>query len=234
MQTLTTAKQSVAGSRPLPGARPGAPHGGLGAAWGALLETPTARPVLDEPAAGLRGCGPYRVDDFLAAAAGGPCELLRGHLVALPRPGILHELVRTEVLRRLAAWAGRGKATLAPRGEPMVLAEHSVVVPDLAVHAATPSARPGGELPRLVVEVLTRATARRDREVKLELYATAGVRELWLVDPASRTADFLVLEHPRFAVVTSGDGVHRSRALPGLLFDTVDLWWDVDQLVPLG
>ncbi|MFQ3674840.1 MAG: Uma2 family endonuclease, partial [Aggregatilineales bacterium] len=37
--------------------------------------------------------------------------------------------------------------------------------------------------PDLVIEVISEATARRDRQTKYELYQRAGVREYWIVDP---------------------------------------------------
>ncbi len=43
--------------------------------------------------------------------------------------------------------------------------------------------------PDLVVEVLSPATAERDRSVKLKLYGRHGVREYWIADPASRALE---------------------------------------------
>lgn len=43
--------------------------------------------------------------------------------------------------------------------------------------------------PDLVVEVLSPATAARDRGVKLERYRLYGVPEYWVVDPDQRTIE---------------------------------------------
>ncbi len=40
--------------------------------------------------------------------------------------------------------------------------------------------------PDLAVEVLSEASSVRDRTEKLEVYARAGVREMWIVDPEKR------------------------------------------------
>lgn len=46
--------------------------------------------------------------------------------------------------------------------------------------------------PDLVIEVLSPATQRRDRLVKLGLYQRAGVREYWIVNPEDRTVQVML------------------------------------------
>ena len=48
--------------------------------------------------------------------------------------------------------------------------------------------------PDLVIEILSPATAQYDRLVKFNLYERAGVREYWIVDPATRTVCIYTLE----------------------------------------
>ena len=54
--------------------------------------------------------------------------------------------------------------------------------------------------PDLVVEILSPATAERDRTLKLDLYAKHGVKEYWIVDPDSRTIMVLLQGESRFEV----------------------------------
>ncbi len=181
--------------------------------------------------------GPYSRDD-LEAVPGEACELLDGHLLAMARPSLVHRAVCAEIGRRLAAWAERCSAfVLGAEPFAVALAGHSLVAPDLAV-ALRSRHRPAGPrvegAPELLVEVLDGGDARRERELKARIYAEAGVREYWIADPAARTLDFFVLSGGRYSLRPPEDGVHRSRSLPGLVFDAVDLWWDVEQLTPLG
>jgi Uma2 family endonuclease len=57
------------------------------------------------------------------------------------------------------------------------------------------------EVPILVVEVLSAATRRRDRQVKTRHYLRAGTSEVWLVDPVDRSIE-----------VVTGDSVRRHTA----------------------
>jgi Uma2 family endonuclease len=72
--------------------------------------------------------------------------------------------------------------------------------------------------PDLVVEVLSRGTAQRDRGVKFEDYAAHGVREYWLIDPNKREIEqYERARSQAFAPVgtwTDTDAL-TSRVLPG-------------------
>ena len=68
-----------------------------------------------------------------------------------------------------------------------------VVQPDVLFIASEQVPRPGAVgftgAPDLVVEVLSRATARTDKVVKFSAYERAGVHEYWLVDPRTRSVE---------------------------------------------
>lgn len=186
--------------------------------------------------------GPFASGDLDAVRAAGEggelVELVDGHLLATRRPSLVHEAVTGELRRRLAAWAERCSAfVLGAEPFTVALGDRSVVAPDVAVALRSRHRASGSRLhgaPELLVEVLDGGDARRERELKARIYGEAGVREYWIADPAARTLDFFVLSGGRYTLCPPEDGVHRSRSLPGLVFDVVDLWWDVEQLAPLG
>ncbi len=47
----------------------------------------------------------------------------------------------------------------------------------------------------MIVEILSKATAKTDRMIKFNRYQKAGVKEYWIVDPAHETIDIYVLEN---------------------------------------
>ena len=89
-----------------------------------------------------------------------------------------------------------------------MLSDTDVVQPDLLfvshdrIGIVTPDNVQGA--PDLVVEILSPATAERDRTIKLDLYAQHGVKEYWIVDPDAKTITVLLRGESRFEV----DGIY--------------------------
>jgi Uma2 family endonuclease len=72
----------------------------------------------------------------------------------------------------------------------VVLDAHTIAVPDLVFVSSERSSIVRDHAivgaPDLLVEILSPSTARRDRTVKLRLYARFAVAHYWIVDPAKR------------------------------------------------
>lgn len=58
--------------------------------------------------------------------------------------------------------------------------------------------------PDLVMEILSPSTQRHDKLTKFNLYQRAGVREYWIVDPASKSVQVFVLEDGHYAAADFG------------------------------
>ncbi|HLX07474.1 MAG TPA: Uma2 family endonuclease [Thermoanaerobaculia bacterium] len=142
-----------------------------------------------------------------------------------------HQIVAQVLWQRLehVAEAAGGIVFQAPLD--VVLADHSVVQPDLlyvsAPHVAIVGDRIQGA-PDLLIEILSPGTARLDRGEKLELYARSGVPEYWLVDPESRQVEFLVNEGCRFVAMPPAGGKYRSRNLPEIHIEIASFWRRVE------
>jgi Uma2 family endonuclease len=125
-------------------------------------------------------------------------EVIDGELYVTPAPSPFHQTVskrlQLELMLQLER-TGRGIVFDAPI-DLLFSAERSVQ-PDLLVLA--PEKRPwitGRAIetaPDLVIEILSPSTASRDASIKARLYASEGVREYWIVDPAERTIAVLAL-----------------------------------------
>jgi Uma2 family endonuclease len=91
--------------------------------------------------------------------------------------------------------------------------EHNVYQPDVVVlQDLPPDDVSDVGIPLLVVEVLSPATGKRDREVKTRHYLEAGVEEVWLVDPREATVEV----RTRGGARTARDAeVATSAAVPG-------------------
>ena len=122
--------------------------------------------------------GPYREADYLQLPEQPRCELLYGRLPVTPAPSVRHQLVVVDILRLLREFASHrgGYAVVSPVD--VVLAEHSIVQPDVIYISPDRAGIVGQRVegaPDLVVEILSPGTARRDLGEKLRLYVESGV-----------------------------------------------------------
>lgn len=150
-------------------------------------------------------------------------DLIDGELYMAPAPSSRHQAV----LRNLEflIWTfvkenDLGEVFFAPLD--VILSEEDVLQPDLLFVARERrgiiSERGCEGPPDLVVEILSPATERRDRELKRKVYAKFGVPEYWLVDPEAQSIEVMVLEAEDFSPsdIYLGEGLVVSRVIPQL------------------
>jgi Uma2 family endonuclease len=158
--------------------------------------------------------------DYARLPEGFPAQLLDGSLVKDPAPTYGHQGILTEILARLLGIVPRGRVLPAPVDVP--IDEFNVFQPDLAVFDEVPPPRATGTLvPRIVLEVASPHTGRRDRRRKRPLYLRAGVEEVWIVDPDERSIEVHSTGDRRRVV---GSSEIRSRVLPAFVLVPDDLF----------
>ena len=142
-------------------------------------------------------------EDYLKTSDDERYELLNGELVMPPAPSTGHQIVSMvlgSLLHRFVSERKLGTVVAAPTD--VVLSDRDVVQPDILFvsnqksHILTRENVRGA--PDLVVEILSPATAERDRTFKLDLYAQHGVKEYWIVDPDAKTVTVLLLGENSF------------------------------------
>jgi Uma2 family endonuclease len=155
-------------------------------------------------------------------------ELLRGRIVMNPPAGWPHAPVAVNILTPLAAFVRTNKLGLVLESSAGYdLPSGDTVGPDVSfISAARLAAGPAPQygkfiriVPNLVVEILSQATAQRDRTEKKTIYAENGVEEYWIVDTKRREITVYTLSGKRFgrgAVYTMRDTL-RSRVLEGFM-----------------
>ena len=124
-------------------------------------------------------------------------ELLGGKVLFMsPRPTVNHNRVAFNIAIAFERHL-RGKTCEAfADGTDVYLTEKDRVVPDVMIVCNPDIIRRDGihGAPDLMVEVLSPATAKRDRGYKMRLYERCGVREYWLVDPEGRSVETYLLQ----------------------------------------
>lgn len=172
----------------------------------------------------------YRMAEVGLLAPDARVELIEGEICDMPPVGLPHLATVAWLHRQLAKVIG-DRAWVVEQ-YPCRLSRHSEPVPDLMVLKARRSfyldAHPNARDALLVVEVSDSSWI-YDRQVKVPLYASYGVQEVWLVD--LRVGEFLCYRAPHggaFAEQTC------TRA-PGLLaVPSLDGFVDLSQLFRFG
>jgi Uma2 family endonuclease len=120
-------------------------------------------------------------------------ELLDGVYVVSPPPSFRHQRAVMALYHRLApAITDYPDLLLFPVLGDIVVGERSVVEPDLFLIPKPPSLDTHWRdmaRPLLVIEILSRSTAARDRLIKRRLYQQAGIPEYWIVDLDARLVE---------------------------------------------
>jgi len=177
--------------------------------------------------------GPYTWDDFVALEEDDLRELIDGELVEVEVPTKLHEYIVSLMCHYLMAWALPRNAGISLASSFKVrITERRGVMPDLQFFRSANPASRGDEAsltsghPDLAIEVVSESSRRYDRMTKLAWYASISVPEYWIVDPAERTLERLVLQGTKYLVaeVRGDDDVFRPDAFDGLEIPLGSLW----------
>lgn len=163
-------------------------------------------------------------------------EILNGELYAMPRPRGRHGVAESALGMRIGPRSILEKAGRAAGGsiiEPEVhfVRDVEVAVPDLAGWRrermpSVPDEHRFEIVPDWICEILSPSTAKKDRVVKLPVYARHGVGHVWIVDPEARTLDAFELREGFWALI-AGLKDDEPVAVPpfeAISFSLGDLW----------
>lgn len=156
----------------------------------------------------VRSVQNYR--DFLIAVEEFPqlrVELMDGEIVMTPAPAPYHQIVANNllwILNQLTRQDRLGQVMAAPV-DVELMPQARIVEPDILFIAQERVSALVGErritgAPDLVVEILSPATTRTDRHVKLPLYAASGVAEYWIVDLEGQAVEVYTLDDEGYRV----------------------------------
>ncbi len=135
-------------------------------------------------------------------------ELWDGVLHMVPPPKFVHEDVVTRLVIAFTAIAERRGLRCVTAG--VFRGDKNYRVPDLTLGKPEHVSERGFEGAELIIEVLSPNDESRD---KLPFYASVGVREVWLIEPRTRTTELLALRDDHYAPVPWIAGRARSPVL---------------------
>ena len=178
---------------------------------------------------------PATYEDLLAVPDHLVAEIVYGMLYTSPRPAPRHTNASSVLGAELNIRWQRGRG--GPGGwwilfEPELHLGENVLVPDIAGWRKTALPALPTDIayfetaPEWICEVLSPSTARLDRGPKLEIYATAGVKWAWLVDPVLKMIEVYQLVDGRWVrhAVATDDAEATLPPFEAVPLDISELW----------
>jgi Uma2 family endonuclease len=161
-------------------------------------------------------------------------ELIDGELLVAKQPRWEHQFAGLALGAALLAWSRQTRLGAPNTAPGVIFSPEDDVAPDviwISRERRAQGLRSDGKLyaaPELVVEVLSPGATneRRDRDLKLKLYAREGVEEYWLIDWRAHTVEVYRRADDSFeqvAVLTDADEL-TSPLLPGFASPVSELW----------
>lgn len=174
--------------------------------------------------------------DAMPYGDGNRYEIIEGELFVSCSPGLTHEIVLMNLIRRIGRFLEDNPIGLFVSGPGMILSNVSGVIPDavLILKEQRNKIVKDDRLhapPALVVEILSPGSAniRRDRVSKLNLYAKHGVPEYWIVDPKNKVVERYIREMSSLILweTLQHDDPLTMTALPGFSCPVSDIFKDI-------
>lgn len=163
-------------------------------------------------------------------------EIIGGQLYAQPRPSPRHALAQSDLGMLLGGpfrfgRDGPGGWWIIDEPEIHFVRDIEVVVPDLAGWRRErmpqiPDDQRFEVVPDWVCEILSPSTAKKDRVLKLPLFARYGVAYCWLIDPLARTLEAFGLRERQWVLagVFKDEDAVRAAPFDAIEFKLADLW----------
>ena len=151
-------------------------------------------------------------------------EIIEGELFVSCSPGLTHQIVTSNFIFLIKTFLESNPIGEVIPTPGLVLSNTSGVIPDVVVflNEQRKTIVTGERLtgpPALVIEILSPGAAnlRRDRMVKLNLYAKHRVPEYWIVDPKNLSLERYVLRESSLELLETlaGEDHLTTDALPG-------------------
>ncbi len=123
-------------------------------------------------------------------------EVIDGELYVSSAPSFFHQIVLVNIVVAFSDYLREHPVGRVAPGVGVIFDDYNGVIPDLvfAGNERMSKALAAGRFhaaPEIVIEILSpgASNVRRDRHVKLSLYAARGVDEYWIVDPENRSVE---------------------------------------------
>ena len=157
-------------------------------------------------------------------------ELIGGRLVQKMTTTSKHAWTVGELLFELKTWGKNAGWIFLPEGVGIKLGQNDGAVADITGFQPGTELQPDAtyftQTPFLIVEVVSRSTAKRDRTDKKVGYARIGVQLYLIADPDKKTLEICTLKNGKYGSppVLQDNDVWQPAQLPELRLEVARLW----------
>ena len=151
----------------------------------------------------------YTEEDYYSLPENVRAELIDGQFYYMAAPSRIHQEILTSVNNAIYNYIRSKKGNCKVYPAPFAVKlfadnDKFIVEPDISVICDPNKLTDRGctGAPDWIIEIISPSTAGYDYIRKLNLYADAGVREYWIVDPMEKSVYVYFLEQERFRVVS--------------------------------
>ena len=131
----------------------------------------------------------------------GDWEIVYGHAYAMvPSPSFRHQLIGSKIIKQLLEQTENCQKCHALYEIDIEFSEDTVVCPDCIIICHEPDERIT-KAPEIIFEIISKSTAKRDEQLKFELYQDEGVKYYIIVYPDSNKAKVYHLNNGKYIKV---------------------------------
>ena len=155
--------------------------------------------------------GEYTMEDYYALPEERRAELIDGIIYDMASPTSVHQLIGAEIWEQLKSYIRNSKGKCVPMLAPLDVQldcdDRTMVQPDVLVVCDRERIHMNCVYgaPDFIVEIMSKATRKKDSIIKLNKYMNAGVREYWMVDTESRKVVVYDFAHEEYPVIYGGE-----------------------------
>lgn len=155
----------------------------------------------------------YNYDDYCQWE--GKWELIASAPMAMtPSPVINHQAIAAKILTELMNSIGDCERCLVLAEEDWKISQNTVVKSDVVLICDEPNDKYITRAPEIIVEVISKTTAKRDEVLKFEIYESEKVPFYIIVYPEDRKAKLYKLENNKYS--KQGDFSKESYSFEGI------------------
>jgi len=144
----------------------------------------------------------YTYDDWVRWE--GVWELIEGHPIAMsPTPVPSHQKIAAEIRTELILALRKAGCNSCRAYDPLdyKISEDTILVPDILIVCGEVKKKYLDFAPALIVEILSPATALRDRHTKYQLYEQQGVKYYLIVDIDKKQIEAFALNSGKYEIL---------------------------------